>query len=254
MTNVIKFPQISDGSIGGAALQTVDARELHAFLEVGKDFSTWIKGRIEQYGFVEGVDFAKFEDLRSPNSGSSKARPQTTIEYAISLDMGKELGMVENNDRGRQVRRHFIQCERRAKDPREALNDLPTLRSLLLDKVDEVIALQGQVSELLPSKQALDRIAVADGSLCLTEAAKSLQMRPKDLFSWMRQNGWIYRRPGSRHDLGYQTKTSAGYLEHKVGTVPLEDGTEKVTEQVRVTPKGLAKLASLVPHASPMLQ
>lgn len=241
MTNVIKFPQISNGSIDGSRTQTVNARDLHAFLENRDHFATWIKDRIEQYDFAEDVDFVTFSET------SEKGRPR--LEYAISLDMAKELSMVERNARGKQARQYFIECERRAKDPLAALNDPAAMRGILLTYTEKVIALEGRVAELEPAKDALDRIAVADGSLCITEAAKALQMRPKDLFAWLRQNGWIYRRAGGAHDLGYQSKTTAGLLEHKVTTVSRADGSEKVTEQVRVTPKGLTKLASLIQPA-----
>lgn len=126
------------------------------------------------------------------------------------------------------------------------LNDPAALRGLLLNYSEKAEQLEKRVQELEPSQEALQRIAEADGSLCITDAAKALQMRPKDLFGWLRQNGWIYRRAGSGHDLGYQSKTATGLLEHKVTTVLRADGSEKVTEQVRVTPKGLTKLASLI--------
>jgi len=126
------------------------------------------------------------------------------------------------------------------------LNDPGALRNLLLTYSEKALVLDKRVQELLPSQEALQRISEADGSLCITDAAKALQMRPKDLFEWLRQNGWIYRRPGTSHDLGYQSKTTTGLLEHKVTTVLRADGSEKVTEQVRVTPKGLTKLAALV--------
>lgn len=129
------------------------------------------------------------------------------------------------------------------------LNDPGALRGLLLTYSEKALELERQVKELLPSQEALQRIAEADGSLCITDAAKALQMRPKDLFEWLRQNGWIYRRPGAAHDLGYQSKTAAGLLEHKITTVLRADGSEKVTEQVRVTPKGLTKLAALIKPA-----
>lgn len=127
------------------------------------------------------------------------------------------------------------------------LNDPNALRGLLLSYSEKALELEKQVDELRPSQEALQRISEADGSLCVTDSAKALQMRPKDLFSWLRQNGWIYRRPGTSYDLGYQSKVTSGLLEHKVTTVLRPDGTEKVTEQVRVTPKGLTKLASLIP-------
>lgn len=106
---------------------------------------------------------------------------------------------------------------------------------------------------LLPSVRALDRIAKADGSLCVTDAAKALQMRPKDLFAWLEKNGWIYRRAGAAHHLGFHSKTTAGLLEHKVTTVHRADGSEKVTEQVRITAKGLTRLAQLIKPAATLL-
>lgn len=126
------------------------------------------------------------------------------------------------------------------------LNDPAALRGLLLTYSEKAENLEKRVQELLPSQAALERIAKADGSLCITDAAKTLQMRPTDLFGWLRQNGWTYRRTGSSADLGYQSKTAAGLLEHKVTTVHRADGSEKETAQVRVTAKGLTRLAQLI--------
>lgn len=106
---------------------------------------------------------------------------------------------------------------------------------------------KAQLAIVQPKAEAHDRIAGADGSLSITEAAKALQVRPKDLFDWLSHNGWIYKRPGSSNWLGYQSHSTNGDLEHKVTTVLRPDGSEKVSEQVRVTPKGLAKLAKLMP-------
>lgn len=140
------------------------------------------------------------------------------------------------------------EIKRQAAEGRQAvdLNDPGQLRGLLLSYTQRAEELQAQVDELAPKGEALARISEADGSLCVTDAAKALQMRPKDLFAYLRQNGWIYRRAGSGHDLGYQSKTTTGLLEHKVTTVLRADGSEKVTEQVRITPKGLTRLASLI--------
>jgi phage anti-repressor protein len=96
--------------IAGTAIETINARRLHSFLQVGKDFSTWMKDRIGQYDFIENVDFAIL-----PNSGEKSGRGQPAKEYAISLDMAKELSMVERNARGKEARRYFIDCEKRAK-------------------------------------------------------------------------------------------------------------------------------------------
>lgn len=68
----------------------------------------------------------------------------------------------------------------------------------------------------------------------------------RDVFDWLQGNGWIYSRPGVAGYLGYQRKTAASLLEHKITTVLRTDGSEKVTEQIRVTAKGLTKLAVLI--------
>lgn len=130
----------------------------------------------------------------------------------------------------------------------------PQLMAAALIEADATMKAQAKQIEVMQEDvEAFDRIAKADGSLCVTDAAKALQMRPKDLFGWLRENGWIYKRPGSGHDLGYQSKTASGLLEHKVTTVLRADGSEKVTEQVRVTPKGLAKLAKLILPAATLI-
>lgn len=134
----------------------------------------------------------------------------------------------------------------RSIDPMKALNDPAAMRGLLLSYTEKVLELEAANAELAPKAEALDRIATADGSLCITDAAKALQMRPKDLFNYLREHGWIYRRAGAGHDVGYQSKTTTGLLEHKVTTVLRADGSEKITEQVRITPKGLAKLSALI--------
>lgn len=128
-------------------------------------------------------------------------------------------------------------------DPMQALGDPNVLRGLLLGYSEKVTELQAKVEEMIPAVDAYDRIAKADGSLCLTDAAKALQMRPKDLIARLHSDKWIYKRTGASHWLGYQEKVQQGLLEHKVTEVTRGDGTTKITEQVRVTPKGLAQLA-----------
>lgn len=237
---------ISNGSIGEETVQTVNARELHSFLGVGKDFSSWIKDRIEQYNFTENHDFVIVEVLSSPESGSTKARPQKLKEYALTLDMAKELSMVERNEKGKQARQYFIECERRAKDPIAALNDPAAMRNLLLNYTEQVIQRDKLIAHLQPQAEALRTISLADGSLSLTDAAKTIGVQPNKTFiPYLSANKWIYRRAGGKNWIAYQDKLQQMLLEHKVTTVSKTDGTEKITEQVRVTPKGLAKLAEV---------
>ncbi len=116
------------------------------------------------------------------------------------------------------------------------------LIEMAMQAEQERLALENKVEVLAPKAEALDRIATADGSLCFTDAAKTLQMRLKDLIAWLSSHKWIYQRPGTSW-IGYQDKIQSGYVEHKTNTVERSDGTEKVVTQARITPKGLAKLA-----------
>lgn len=94
--------------------QLVSARELHEFLEVGRDFTTWIKSRINKYDFTENTDFTVV-NIAHQNGGASHGG-QNKVDYAISVSMAKELSMVENNDKGRLARRYFIECEKVLKE------------------------------------------------------------------------------------------------------------------------------------------
>ncbi len=86
----------------GAEINSADARELHAFLNSEQQYADWIKNRITQYGFIENQDYI----VKTTYTGR---RPRK--EYFITLDMAKELCMVENNDKGKEARRYFIKCE-----------------------------------------------------------------------------------------------------------------------------------------------
>ena len=105
MTNLNLIP-VFNGLIQNQPVQFCNARELHTFLDIGKDYSTWIKDRINEYGFIQDEDYLVITER-------TNGRPRK--EYHITLDMGKELGMVERNERGRQIRQYFIRCERTLK-------------------------------------------------------------------------------------------------------------------------------------------
>jgi len=104
MNHLIK---LAKDTIGGEQVPTVDARHLHKFLEVDTRFDTWIDRRIEEYGFEDGRDFCS---ILGKSRGGRPAR-----EYHLTLDMAKELSMVERTDKGREARRYFIECERIAR-------------------------------------------------------------------------------------------------------------------------------------------
>lgn len=109
--------------------------------------------------------------------------------------------------------------------------------------------LEAATAEMAPKVEALARISESDGSFCITDAAKTIQVQPKALFKFLRSHGWIYTRTGSSQDVAYQSKLASGLLEHKTTTVTRSDGSEKTVTQVRVTPKGLTRLAQEFPAA-----
>ena len=121
--------------------QLVSGKELHNFLEVGRDFSTWIKARIKKYEFVENTDFTIITTTPQ-NGGIAK-------DYIITVDMAKQLSMVENNEKGNQARKYFIQCEKKlkevAQDQYKALS--PELQAIFtLDKKQQ--AIEGRIDDL----------------------------------------------------------------------------------------------------------
>lgn len=130
-------------------------------------------------------------------------------------------------------------------DPMVALSDPNALRGLLLGYSEKVIALETKVTAMTADVQAFDRIAKADGLFCITDAAKMLGIRPKDLKDWLTANGWIYKRAGSSNWLGYSDKEKSGYVDHKYYEATRPDGTTKPTARVVITPKGLQKLAKV---------
>lgn len=97
-------------AVGSETIPTVNARELHTFLKVGKEFANWIKDRIESFGFVENQDFVVIAE-----SGKNPSGGRPVKNYHLTLDMAKELSMVERNAKGKQARQYFIECEKTAK-------------------------------------------------------------------------------------------------------------------------------------------
>lgn len=133
--------------------------------------------------------------------------------------------------------------EGRMIDPVKALNDPAVMRSLLLNYSEKVLDLEHQVSEMKPQTEAFKRISFADGNMCITDAAKTLQIQPKRLFAYLNENLWIYRRSGNKNWVAYQDRIQTGLLIHKVTTITTSDGEERVHQQVLITPRGLARLS-----------
>ncbi|MBM2322246.1 MULTISPECIES: phage antirepressor KilAC domain-containing protein [Marivita] len=192
-----------------------------------------IKAMIDELGFNDGEYVQLWTD---PQNGQSYA------EYRLPKDLTVTLITGYRADLRYKVVRRLEELERE----RGALPDFSDPAAAArawADQVERNKAQRAEIALMHEDVMAHERLTKADGSLSITEAAKALEMRPRDLFTWLSQNGWTYKRAGSGPWLGYQTKCNQGLLEHKTTTVTRGDGTEKITEQVRITPKGLSKLA-----------
>ena len=142
---------IQEDTSDDGTIQTVNARDLYEFLGVGRDFSTWLKGRIAKFGFQENLDFVCSPDLGSKGRGGSNR-----IDYHLSTDMAKDLAMAESTEKGAEVRKYFKDCEKQFRLTQPALE-------ARLAKVESLLANQQKPQKRLsaPKKEflALDELA-----------------------------------------------------------------------------------------------
>ncbi|OLL47915.1 antA/AntB antirepressor family protein, partial [Bartonella henselae] len=187
MNTLIK---ITEQTIDQEAVQTVNARDLHAFLEVGKKFADWITERINKYDFVENRDYIVF-----PNFGKNLQGGRPSKDYALTLSVAKELSMVENNKKGREARLYFIECEKWLKQAATLQIETPqvdyskpeALLGVLNHLQSQIEQKDNTIAELTPKAEALEGLKRSDGLFGLIEAAKMLEVRPKDLTDYLRR-------------------------------------------------------------------
>ncbi|WP_375662310.1 MULTISPECIES: antA/AntB antirepressor family protein [unclassified Bartonella] len=238
--------EIKEQIIDQEIVQTVNARDLHAFLEAKRDFSNWIKDRITRYNFIEGQDFIKTQDLRSPNLASAKSRAVIAINYYLTLDRAKELSMLENNQKGREARLYFIECEKRVKQVVTPQIDYSSPKAM----IGFLNYLQGQIDQkdiiiedLTPKAMALESLQRHNGLFGLTEAAKILEMQPKQFILFLQKKGWIYRRAAGGNLLPYQDKIQKQLMDCPTITLQTASGIEKVIPCAKITAKGIGALS-----------
>ena len=147
MTNIIT---ITKNEIGNAELNSVNARDIHNYLQVNSKFADWIKRAISKYDFKENIDYTVLKNEKKLNDGV--CRPFT--DYIVTMDMAKELAMLENNPKGRETRKYFINCEKELQksSPYAALQEIATFQKRQLDQLqgmgDILINQQVQISNL----------------------------------------------------------------------------------------------------------
>ena len=207
---------------------TVSARDLHEFLEVGTAYKDWFP-RMCEYGFKEGVDFCSF--LRESSGGRPAQDAQLTI------DMAKELCMIQRTDKGRQARQYFIQLEKDWNSPEKVM-------ARALQIADRKIRhLEEKVEQDKPKVLFADAVATAKTSILIGELAKLLKQNGVDmgqnrLFEWMRRNGYLIQRKGTDYNMPTQRAMEAGLFEIKETSITHADGHVSVNKTPKVTGKG----------------
>ena len=170
---------------------------------------------------------------------------QTYIEYALDRELTDTLLTGYSAVLRRKVIARWRELEAKVSAPTAPteLSRLDILQLAIESEKGRLVAVE-QLAIASPKADALDLLTLADGSMCITNAAKAVSKQPKAMFAWLQTNDWIYRRPGGVW-CAYQDRIKSGMLTHKITTVSRSDGPEKIVEQVLVTAKGLAKLAEV---------
>lgn len=250
MSNATNLPASAQSELipiqNNDGAQAVLGRDLHAFLEIGKDYSTWFKDMC-QYGFIAGQDF-------TPKSGkTSEAGGRPRIDHIISLEMAKEICMIQRSPLGKQARQYFIECERRARNNVPALSGPELVARALIEAQNMLEEKDQQIKELAPRAGAWETFCGSSGDMSVADTAKALNSRRgvdtgRDrLFKMMQELGWTTHCHGYWEPMQYAVER--GYLAVKVNMPRWRDNGESFVPAptVRVTPKGLDRLAESLP-------
>ena len=181
-------------TIDGNAVETVSARELHAFLEVQTRFNDWIKNRIEQYDFVENQDFLVVTEKKVTMTDAGE-KATLIKEYHITLDMAKELAMVERTEKGKQARQYFIECERKLRETQAKLAPKTYVEALrtLADEVEAHEQTKQTLAIAEPKVQYFDKLVERNLLTNFTTTAKEFGVKRNDFIAYLLDNGYIYR-------------------------------------------------------------
>lgn len=213
---------------------TVSARGLHEKLHIETPFKKWID-RMCEYGFEE------FKDFWTKMSESTGGRPST--EYDLSIDMAKQICMIQRSPEGKQIRQYFIDLEKAWNTPEQIMARAlkmadKTIESLKADNE----ALIEDVQRMKPKEIFADAVSASHTSILIGELAKLLKQNgietgQRRLFTWMRDNGYLIKS-GSSKNMPTQKSMELGLLEIKEGSYINGAGVNVTTKTPKVTGKG----------------
>ena len=223
--------QIQKTVIGNEEINSVNARDIHEYLEVKTPFSMWIQRAIDKYEFME------FQDFTINKIVIGKA---TQYNYIVTIDMAKELSMLENNDKGKQARKYFIEAEKKSKSPMTIDQLLEYNNKVITFIKEENLQLSRKIEEDKPKVSFANAIIGTTSNIDFETFAKALydtegiKFGRNKLMRWMRDNNYLtqYNKP-------YQSIIDRGLMVLKEGTYINQATQELVTyTQPRITGKG----------------
>lgn len=214
--------------------QRVSARELHEQLHILTPFHKWFP-RMVEYGFTEG------EDFWTKMSESTGGRPSREIE--ISIDMAKQICMIQRTPEGKVVRQYLIDLEKAWNTPEQVMARALRIADKTIDGLKiENKHLARQIEENKPKTIFADAVATSHTSILVGDLAKlicqnGVQIGQKRLFAWMRENGYLMKS-GASTNMPTQRYIEQGLFEIKESTFQNPDGSVRITKTTKVTGKG----------------
>jgi anti-repressor protein len=213
----------------------VSARDLHDFLEVKTAYKDWFP-RMCEYGFTEGEDFNPLKIERVQNEGERMVA-RTVDDAVLTIDMAKELCMIQRNEKGKQARQYFLQIEKDWNSPEKVM-----ARALQIAG-DKLKRLENKVEADAPKVLFADAVSASKTSILVGELAKLMKQNGVDigqhrLFRWMRENGYLIRRNGTDFNMPTQKSMDLGLFTVKETAITHSDGTVTVSKTTKVTGKG----------------
>lgn len=203
---------------------TVLGRDLHAMLEVDTEYRHWFP-RMCEYGFAEGTDFRSFL------SESTGGRPAS--DHQLTIDMAKELCMLQRTDKGKQCRQYFLAVERQWNDPAAVM-----ARALQMAN-KTIAALTDKVEQDKPKVLFASAVETSHTSILVGELAKLIRQNGKEIgqnrmFDWLRQNGFLMKYKNIPTQYSMERKL----MEIKERTITNPDGSVRTTQTTLITGKG----------------
>ena len=217
--------------------QTVSARELHEQLHIGTKFTTWFE-RMKEYGFTEGNEFFP----KMGETSESGGRP--SVDYDISVDMAKQICMIQRTPEGKQCRQYLLDLEKAWNTPEQVMARALKIANRTIDSLKEHnTKLIEDCERMKPKEIFADAVSASKTSILIGDLAKLIcqngcQIGQKRLFEWMRANGYLILRKGSDYNMPTQRSMEMGLFEIKESTHLNGDGLNVISKTPRVTGKG----------------